>query len=84
MQKKNFQIKCFDCGKIDTVPFKPTTGRRVFCRSCFSKNKSKNMFQKKESLDLNFSFNPNQAWARRGNDWKGKKEDKPLNIFKQS
>ena len=84
MRKKNFEIKCSDCGKQDTVPFKPTKGKNVYCRTCFSKKKSENLFQKRESVGLNFSFNPNQAWARRGDTWKGKEEDKPINIFKQS
>ena len=87
MRKKNFEIKCSDCGKKDTVPFKPITGKNVYCRTCFSKIKSKNQFPqfpKRESVDLSFSFNPNQAWARRGDNWQGKKEDKPINIFKNS
>jgi len=28
---------CAACGKETTVPFKPTQGRPVFCRDCFSK-----------------------------------------------
>jgi len=29
-------IVCQQCGKEDTVPFKPTAGRPVLCRDCFS------------------------------------------------
>lgn len=32
------EIKCSGCGKTDTVPFEPTQGRPVFCRSCFNKH----------------------------------------------
>ncbi len=30
---------CADCGQSCEVPFKPTEGRPVFCRDCFSKKK---------------------------------------------
>ena len=29
---------CSECGEPTTVPFKPTQGRPVLCRSCFQKN----------------------------------------------
>lgn len=28
---------CAECGAETTIPFKPTQGRPVFCRSCFQK-----------------------------------------------
>ena len=31
------RIACAVCGSDTTVPFKPTQGRPVLCRSCFSK-----------------------------------------------
>ncbi|HZP04550.1 MAG TPA: zinc-ribbon domain containing protein [Terracidiphilus sp.] len=31
------QTTCAECGIGTTVPFKPTQGRRVLCRSCFQK-----------------------------------------------
>ncbi|MGH7318692.1 MAG: CxxC-x17-CxxC domain-containing protein [Candidatus Rokuibacteriota bacterium] len=30
---------CSDCGKVTQVPFKPTAGRPVYCRECFTKHK---------------------------------------------
>ena len=30
---------CSDCGKQCEVPFKPTSGKPVFCQDCFKKNK---------------------------------------------
>ncbi len=34
-----FKATCSDCGKECEVPFKPTNGRPVYCRDCFSKHK---------------------------------------------
>ncbi len=33
------EITCDDCGEKSTVPFKPTKGRPVYCKSCFEKRK---------------------------------------------
>ena len=33
------QTTCSACGKVTTVPFKPTQGRPVFCRECFQQRK---------------------------------------------
>ena len=30
---------CADCGQKTQVPFRPTEGRPVYCRDCFSKRK---------------------------------------------
>ncbi|MGO9339822.1 MAG: zinc-ribbon domain containing protein [Terracidiphilus sp.] len=32
---------CSECGEETTVPFKPTQGRPVLCRSCFQKQTAK-------------------------------------------
>ena len=31
---------CSQCGKETTVPFRPTQGRPVFCRECFTQRKT--------------------------------------------
>jgi CxxC-x17-CxxC domain-containing protein len=31
---------CSECGAETTVPFKPTQGRPVLCRSCFQKQQA--------------------------------------------
>lgn len=31
-----FEVICTDCGQATTVPFKPTVGKLVYCRTCFS------------------------------------------------
>jgi len=35
-ERQRFTIVCQQCGKEDTVPFKPSGGRPVLCGSCFS------------------------------------------------
>ena len=34
------RTNCSECGEPTTVPFKPTQGRPVLCRSCFQKHLS--------------------------------------------
>ena len=34
--KTETRTTCSQCGKETTVPFKPTQGRPVFCRECFT------------------------------------------------
>ncbi|MCK5040304.1 MAG: DNA-directed RNA polymerase [Candidatus Aenigmarchaeota archaeon] len=33
------KAKCADCGNECEVPFKPTEGKPVYCRECFSKHR---------------------------------------------
>jgi CxxC-x17-CxxC domain-containing protein len=33
--RQSFEITCAQCGKTDTVPFKPKGDRPVLCRDCF-------------------------------------------------
>ena len=73
-----FEVKCTECGKIANVPFKPTVGKPVYCKTCFSKR----ILNRVESKGMDFSFDPKQAWARRGDDWKGREEREPVNVFK--
>lgn len=65
------EIKCSDCGKLATVPFRPTAGKPVYCRECLSKHGSKQKDQKQNRK------NPKQAWSRRRDEWKGQTE-KPV------
>ena len=34
-----FDVICSECHKPCTVPFKPTEGRDVFCKSCYEKHR---------------------------------------------
>jgi len=60
------------------VPFKPKAERPVYCNTCFSKR----VQNKQKASNLNFSFNTKNAWARRGNGFKGKKEKETVSVFK--
>jgi CxxC-x17-CxxC domain-containing protein len=31
---------CSQCGKETTVPFRPTQGRPIFCRECFTQKRN--------------------------------------------
>jgi CxxC-x17-CxxC domain-containing protein len=37
---ERFKFVCSNCGKEDTVPFKPEAGRPIYCRDCMEKIKS--------------------------------------------
>jgi CxxC-x17-CxxC domain-containing protein len=36
-KKEMYKVKCQKCGKECEVPFKPASGRPVFCRDCYKK-----------------------------------------------
>jgi len=40
LKKIETRTTCAECGNATTVPFKPTQGRPVLCRSCFANAKS--------------------------------------------
>jgi CxxC-x17-CxxC domain-containing protein len=73
-----FEVKCTDCGKPTTVPFSPTRGKPVYCKPCFSKHRSK----QRESFSMTARFNMKNAWAIRGDNWQGRKEEEePRSVF---
>lgn len=39
--RQDFPITCSNCGKQDTVPFKPTGDKPVLCRDCFKAKKAR-------------------------------------------
>jgi CxxC-x17-CxxC domain-containing protein len=39
-ERTRYEIVCDQCGKSDTVPFKPSAGRPVLCATCFSSNRA--------------------------------------------
>jgi len=41
-ERERFEIVCDQCGKTDSVPFKPQTGRPVLCGNCFSASRAQN------------------------------------------
>jgi CxxC-x17-CxxC domain-containing protein len=79
-QKPMFEIKCTDCGSMTTVPFKPTPGKPVYCRTCFSKH----MTQRSESTGSNNAgFAQKQVWARRRDNGHPVKEEVPVSVFQR-
>ncbi|UCD26938.1 MAG: hypothetical protein JSV75_02115 [Candidatus Bathyarchaeota archaeon] len=75
-QKTMFEIKCTTCGNSATIPFKPTAGRPVYCRNCYSKSRSK----QRNVPSLTKKFDMKNAWAIRGDNWQGQRE-KSHNIL---
>jgi CxxC-x17-CxxC domain-containing protein len=41
-ERERFEIVCDQCGKTDSVPFKPQPGRPVLCGYCFSASRAQN------------------------------------------
>ena len=78
--KSMFEIKCSECGKPATVPFKPTPGKPAYCKPCFSKH----TFRHSESITPAGNFNPKQAWAQRRENGSGKIDDKKSAVFRWS
>lgn len=39
-ERERFEIVCDQCGKADSVPFKPQSGRPVLCGNCFSASRA--------------------------------------------
>ena len=79
-QKPMFEVKCTDCGNAATVPFKPTPGKPVYCRTCFSKH----MTNRSESAGSNNAgFTPKQAWARRRDNGQAQKKEEAISIFQR-
>ena len=70
-QQTRTEIKCSDCGKTATVPFKPTAGKPVYCRECLSKHRTNRAetVVRTESRPQN-PENEKQAWSRRRESWK--------------
>jgi len=38
------RVVCADCSKECEIPFKPSGGRSIYCKECFSKRKKGNLF----------------------------------------
>ena len=77
-QKRMFEVKCTECGKSTTVPFEPTKGKPVYCKTCFSKHRTK----QQEMPSVTKRFDMKNAWAIQGDNWQGRKEEHH-SIFKK-
>lgn len=65
------EIKCSDCGKTATVPFKPSADKPVYCRECLAKHRtprqgSGNRGETKRSN----AETEKQAWFQVRKNWK--------------
>ena len=60
-QKTLYEAKCSVCNEVAVVPFKPTPGKPVYCKACFSKRLTSQPLK----ADASRNFEPKQAWARR-------------------
>jgi CxxC-x17-CxxC domain-containing protein len=78
-QKTMFEAKCTSCGKAAMVPFKPTEGKPVYCRECFSKHNS----MPQDRVNGNSNFEPKQAWARRRDNGQVRKEEEHTSVFRK-
>lgn len=69
-QQPRTEIKCSDCGKAATVPFKPVAGKPVYCRECLGKHRAKQTEPGKrvETRPQN-PDSEKQAWSRRRKNW---------------
>jgi len=75
-QREIFEIKCTDCGKAATIPFKPTSGKPVYCRTCLTKRRG----EKRNESGGTSMFNMKNAWATRRTT-RPKKSEEPHSVF---
>jgi CxxC-x17-CxxC domain-containing protein len=77
-QKTMFEAKCTSCGKTATVPFKPTAGKPVYCRECFSKHNTR-----PQETTIKSGGVGKQAWARRRDNGQTRKEEEQTSVFQK-
>ena len=75
-QKKMFEVKCTSCNKVTTVPFEPRKDKPVYCKPCFSKNRTNHPIRSSEPI----RFNVNNAWAIRKDNYVGRTQ-KPKSVY---
>jgi len=79
-QRTMFNAKCTSCGKECTVPFKPTAGKPVYCRECFSKHREKSA----ETTDRAVSVSVGkEGWARRRDNAVARKSEEDVGAFRR-
>ena len=69
-QQIRTEIKCSDCGKTATVPFKPTAGKAVYCQECLAKHRSPRSSSGGSGGRSSSVGEEKQAWSRRRENWK--------------
>jgi CxxC-x17-CxxC domain-containing protein len=65
------EIKCSDCGKTATVPFKPKSDKPVYCRECLAKHRASRA-RPENRMETKYSKpdGEKKAWSRRREKWK--------------
>lgn len=48
---EKFSITCDKCGKKDEVPFKPTQGKPILCKTCFDASKPAPLQEQLDSIN---------------------------------
>ena len=71
-----FEATCSDCHKSTTIPFEPTKGKPVYCKTCFAKHRT----TRRGTPSGPITFDMKNAWAIRGKKQQ-KKSDKPKSVF---
>ncbi len=70
-ERVSTEIKCSDCGKTATVPFKPSADKPVYCRECLSKHRTpRTDMGHQPQIRIQNPNNEKQAWSRRREAWK--------------
>jgi CxxC-x17-CxxC domain-containing protein len=77
-QKPMFDAKCTSCGKECSVPFKPTAGKPVYCRECFSKHKDNAQDTPRKSPSVLVG---KEGWARRRDNRYARKNEEDVGAF---
>ena len=73
-----FEAKCTSCNQATTVPFEPTKGKAIYCKTCFAKRRTNRPIRSREPI----RFDLNNAWARRRGKYI-KRKQKTKSIFER-
>jgi CxxC-x17-CxxC domain-containing protein len=67
-ERNLFKVVCAECGNECQVPFRPNSGRPVYCKECFSKRKGGGSFGRENdsfsgNTESRGSFRPKKAFS---------------------
>ncbi len=83
-EKTYTRVICADCSKECEVPFKPSAGRPVYCKECFSERKKGNLFnanQDNRPKERNFPQEPRSDKNKKRVEKKKKTAKKKKSFF---
>lgn len=67
-EKQMHEVICDKCGQSCEVPFKPTSGKPVYCRACFGKEESPRQESRSDYKSPNREFRPKHESSGSGQD----------------